>query len=85
MMTMQKRINEHYHQCKQNYNFKNICQNKAKSISFISFSFVNTIFSHFTIWEMEGLVKRYFKFIWWFVKFGGEVAPDVFEFQSRLN
>jgi hypothetical protein len=25
-MTMQKRINEHYHQCKQNYNFKNICQ-----------------------------------------------------------
>jgi hypothetical protein len=33
MMTMQKRINEHYHQCKQNYNFKNICQNKAKSIS----------------------------------------------------
>jgi hypothetical protein len=34
---------------------------------------------------MEGLVKRYFKFIWWFVKFGVEVAPDVFEFQSRLN
>jgi hypothetical protein len=34
---------------------------------------------------MEGLVKRYFKFIWWFVKIGGEVAPDVLEFQSRLN
>jgi hypothetical protein len=46
---------------------------------------INTIFSHFSIWEMEGLVKRYFKFIWWFVKFGGEVAPDVLEFQSRLN
>jgi hypothetical protein len=30
IMTMQKRINEHYHQCKQKYNFKNICQNKAK-------------------------------------------------------
>jgi hypothetical protein len=52
---------------------------------FISFSFVNTIFSHFSIREMEGLVKRYFKFIWWFVKFGGGVSPDVFEFQSRLN
>jgi hypothetical protein len=52
---------------------------------FISFPFVNTIFSHFSIWEMDGLVKRYFKFIWWFVKIGGEVAPDVLEFQSRLN
>ena len=33
---------------------------------------------------MEGLVKRYFKFIWWFVKFGGEVAPGVFEFQRGI-
>ena len=43
---------------------------------FISFSFVNTIFSHFSIWEMEGLVKRYFKFIWWFVKFA-EKLPQM--------
>jgi hypothetical protein len=57
-------------------------QNK---LIFISFSFGNTIFRHLSIWEMEGLVIRYFKFIWWFAKFGGEVAPDVFEFQSRLN
>jgi hypothetical protein len=31
------------------------------------------------------LCNRDFKFSWWFVKFGGEVAPDVLEFQSRLN
>jgi hypothetical protein len=34
IMTMQKRINEHYHQCKQNYIFKNICQSKFQNWNF---------------------------------------------------